>query len=139
MCTRGTPSRINSPQVGQWGALVDDETDARALGDPQEERLLAWTSARAKAEGEPPFTLHPLRGRPTVPLSHLPAVDFLVVPHPRSRSRSRPIPVSGAVHLFARAAKGRASWDWRYAFFRYRTVPKEGVSDWSQVVLPLVE
>jgi hypothetical protein len=70
------------------------------------------------------------------------------------------------VHLFARAAKGRASYDWqcskgeeRWLFgprtvradvklyglvrgavyvFRYRTVTKEGVSDWSQIVSLLV-
>jgi hypothetical protein len=66
------------------------------------------------------------------------------------------------VHLFARAAKGRASYDWRYSTdaqdwlfgprtiradvklhglvraalysFQVRAVTKEGVSDWSQVV-----
>ena len=76
------------------------------------------------------------------------------------------LPLSGAVHVCARAAKGRASYDWQYSkdqqqwlfgprtvradvklyglvrgtvyFFRYRTVTKEGVSDWSQVVSLLV-
>jgi putative DNA primase/helicase len=38
-------------------ALMADETEARALGDPWEESLAAWTSARAKPEGEPPFTM----------------------------------------------------------------------------------
>jgi hypothetical protein len=70
--------------------------------------------------------------------------------------------VSGSVHLYARAARGRASYEWQYAkgedawlfapptvradatlhglvrgavyFFRYRTVTKEGVSAWSQRV-----
>ena len=79
---------------------------------------------------------------------------------------AKQLPVSGAVHLFARAAKGRASYDWQYSkgeepwlfgprtvradvklhglargavyFFRYRTVTKEGVSDWSEVVSLLV-
>jgi hypothetical protein len=79
---------------------------------------------------------------------------------------AKQLPVSGAVHLFARAAKGRASYDWqcskgeeRWLFgprtvradvkldglargavylFRYRTVTKEGVSDWSQIVSLLV-
>ena len=79
---------------------------------------------------------------------------------------AKPLPVSGAVHLFARAAKGRASYEWQYAtredawlfgpptvqadatldglvpgavhFFRYRTLTKEGVSGWSQVVSLLV-
>jgi hypothetical protein len=74
--------------------------------------------------------------------------------------------VSGTVHLVARAAKGRASYDWQWSDddtlwvdlprsmradatvsdlvagrrygFRYRTVTKEGVSDWSQVVTLLV-
>ena len=36
---------------------MDDETEARAVGDPWEERLAAWTSARAKPEGEEPFTM----------------------------------------------------------------------------------
>ena len=75
---------------------------------------------------------------------------------------AKKLPVSGAVHLFARAARGRASYDWQYGtdqdnwllaaptvradaklyglahgalyFFRYRTVTKEGISGWSQVV-----
>ena len=79
---------------------------------------------------------------------------------------AKQLPVSGAVHLFARAAKSRASYDWQYSkgeeswlfgprtvradvtldgllrgatyFFRYRTVTREGVSDWSQVVSLLV-
>ena len=38
-------------------ALIDEETEARAVGDPWEERLAAWASARAKPEGEPPFTM----------------------------------------------------------------------------------
>ena len=38
-------------------ALMDDETEARVDSDPWEERLAAWTSARAKPEGEPPFTM----------------------------------------------------------------------------------
>jgi hypothetical protein len=76
------------------------------------------------------------------------------------------LPVSGEVHFYARAAKGRASYDWQYAkgegpwlfgprtvradaklsgleraavyFFRYRKVTREGVSDWSQVISLLV-
>jgi hypothetical protein len=76
------------------------------------------------------------------------------------------LPLSGAVHVWARAEKGRASYDWQYSkdqqqwlfgprtvradvklyglvrgtvyFFRYRTVTREGVSDWSQVVSLLV-
>jgi hypothetical protein len=79
---------------------------------------------------------------------------------------AKQLPVSGAVHLFARAAKSRASYEWQYStdeehwlsgaptvradatlhglaygtvyFFRYRTVTKEGVSDWSQIVSRLV-
>ncbi len=85
---------------------------------------------------------------------------------------AKQLPVSGSVHLFARAAKGRASYEWQYAkyatdaksedpwlfgpttvradatlhglvrrvrySFRVRTVTKEGVSDWSQVVSLLV-
>jgi len=74
--------------------------------------------------------------------------------------------VSGTVHLVARAAKTRASYEWQWSedealwvdlpttvradarvsdlvagrryWFRYRTVTKEGVSDWSQVVTLLV-
>ena len=74
--------------------------------------------------------------------------------------------VSGWVHLYARAAKTRASYDWAYSldgvtwivrpstvradtvipnlaprtryFFRYRCVTKDGVGDWSQVVSILV-
>jgi hypothetical protein len=70
--------------------------------------------------------------------------------------------VSGTVHLVARAAKTRASYDWQQSsddvvwidlprtvradahvsglvaglryWFRYRTVTREGVSDWSEVV-----
>jgi putative DNA primase/helicase len=38
-------------------ALMDDETEARVDSDPWEERLVAWTSARAKPECEPPFTM----------------------------------------------------------------------------------
>ena len=79
---------------------------------------------------------------------------------------AKQLPVSGAVHLFARAAKGRASYDWHYAkgddrwlfgpptvrsdatlhglvpgavdSFRVPTVTREGVSDWSRVVSLLV-
>jgi hypothetical protein len=79
---------------------------------------------------------------------------------------AKQLPVSGAVHLFARAANGRASYDWQYSkgedlwlfgprtvradvtldglvrgavyFFRVRIVTKEGVSDWSPVVSLLV-
>jgi hypothetical protein len=79
---------------------------------------------------------------------------------------AKQLPVSGSVHLFARAEKRRASYDWQYSkgedawlsgprtvradatldglvrgavyFFRYRTVTKEGVSDWSQSVSLLV-
>jgi hypothetical protein len=36
---------------------MDDETEARAAFDPWEERLAAWTSARASREGERPFTM----------------------------------------------------------------------------------
>jgi hypothetical protein len=74
--------------------------------------------------------------------------------------------VSGSVHLFARAANTRASYDWAYSldgvtwilrpstvradtvipnlaprtryFFRHRCVTKDGVGDWSQVVSILV-
>jgi hypothetical protein len=76
------------------------------------------------------------------------------------------LPVSGSVHLFARAPRSRASYDWQYStdqerwlfgeptvradatltgltrgvryFFRYRTVTKEGVSGWSQMVSQLM-
>jgi hypothetical protein len=76
------------------------------------------------------------------------------------------LPVSGSVHLIVRAVKGRASYDCQYStdeadwlfgaptvradatlhglaygtvyFFRHRTVTKEGVSGWSQVVSLLV-
>ena len=77
---------------------------------------------------------------------------------------AKQLPVSGAVHLFARAANGRASYDCSKGedqrlfvprtvradvtlcglvrgavyLFRYRTVTNEGVSDWSQVVSLLV-
>jgi hypothetical protein len=79
---------------------------------------------------------------------------------------AKQLSVSGEVHLFVRAAKGRASYDWQYAtdpehwlpgprtvgadatlyglvpgtvyYFRYRTVTSEGVSDWSQVISLLV-
>jgi hypothetical protein len=79
---------------------------------------------------------------------------------------AKQLPVSGKVHLFARAEKRRASYDWQYSkgedawlsgprtvradvtleglvrgavyFFRYRTVTKEGVSDWRQSVSLLV-
>jgi hypothetical protein len=79
---------------------------------------------------------------------------------------AKQLPVSGAVHLFARAANGRASYDWQYSkgedlwlfgprtvradvtlcglargavyFFGYRTGTKEGVSYWRQVVSRLV-
>ena len=74
--------------------------------------------------------------------------------------------VSGTVHLFARAAKTRASYEWQYRTpetpwtsaeptvradavlsgltpgvsysFRYRAVTKAGVGDWSQVVSVMV-
>jgi hypothetical protein len=74
--------------------------------------------------------------------------------------------VSGSVHLVARAAKTRASYDWAYSldgatwmlrpstvradavipnlaprtryFFRFRRVTKDGVGDWSQIVSILV-
>ena len=80
--------------------------------------------------------------------------------------RAKQLPVSGEVRLYARAAKGRASYAWQYAkgeepwlfgprtvradaklsglergavyFFRYRKVTREGVSDWSQVISLLV-
>jgi len=81
---------------------------------------------------------------------------------------AKQLTVSGEVHLFARAAKGHASYDWQYrkrkgegpwlfgrrtvqadvklyglergAYydFRYRMVTKEGVSAWSQVIRLLV-
>jgi predicted P-loop ATPase len=38
-------------------ALMEDETEARTLGDPWEERLAAWTAARAEREDEPSFTM----------------------------------------------------------------------------------
>jgi hypothetical protein len=75
-------------------------------------------------------------------------------------------PVSGSVHLFARAARTRASYDWAYGadeslwtridstvradaevsglapgtryFFRVRSVTKEGVGNWSQVLSLIV-
>jgi hypothetical protein len=75
-------------------------------------------------------------------------------------------PVPGSVHLYARAPKTRAAYDWAYSidgltwirvdttvnadtiipnlalrtryFFRYRIVTKEGVGDWSQPVSILV-
>jgi hypothetical protein len=78
----------------------------------------------------------------------------------------KPGPVSGSVHLFARAARTRASYDWEYGtdetlwtrmdatvradkelsglaqgtryFFRVRSVTKEGVGNWSQVLSLLV-
>jgi hypothetical protein len=78
----------------------------------------------------------------------------------------KPGKVSGTVHLYARAAKTRASYEWQYRTaqtpwtsgeptvradatlsgltpgvsysFRYRTVTKAGVGDWSQVVTLIV-
>jgi hypothetical protein len=75
-------------------------------------------------------------------------------------------PVSGSVHLYARAAKTRSSYDWEHSidavtwirvastvradtvipnvaprtrnYFRFRRVTKEGVGGWSQVVSVLV-
>jgi hypothetical protein len=78
----------------------------------------------------------------------------------------KPGPVSGSVHLFARAARTRASYDWEYGidestwtrldstvradaelyglaqgtryFFRVRSVTKAGVGNWSQALSVLV-
>ena len=78
----------------------------------------------------------------------------------------KPSPVSGTVHLYARAARTRSSYDWEHSIdgvtwirvdstvradtvipnlaprtrhsFRFRRVTKEGVGDWSQVVSALV-
>jgi hypothetical protein len=78
----------------------------------------------------------------------------------------KPGPVPGSVHLYARAAKGRASYEWQYSldgklwtslppttradaklqglvvgrrhFFRYRYTSKGILSDWSDVVSLIV-